>query len=46
MAKDLDAHQADGGGDEVAVLVQLVEGRVAPPFEVELDVAGEVEEVL
>ena len=39
-AEDLDAQEADGGGDQVAVLLELVEGPVAPAREIHLDAAG------
>src|SRR5262249_52206912 len=42
MAEDLDAEEADGRGDAVAVAVQLVEVVVAPAGEVGLDAGDEV----
>src|SRR5262245_79510 len=44
-AEDLDAQEADGGGDQVAVLLELVEGPVAPAREIHLDAADQVREV-
>src|SRR5262245_59394635 len=45
MPEDLDAQQPDGGRDEVAVLLELVEGPVAPARQVHRDPADEIREV-
>src|SRR5262245_12440171 len=44
-AEDLDAEEADGGGDQVAVLLERAEGPVAPAREIHLDAADQVREV-
>src|SRR5262245_48291542 len=44
-AEDLDAQEPDGRGHQVAVLLELVEGRVASARQVHLDAAAQIVEV-